>query len=297
MKAIVLCIAAALVFAAGPVRAGDQGYVIADTRVVPFASQDGAHAFRLLIGLPRDYDKRQSTRFPVIYLLDADYAFPLAQEMLRHATDRGQLKEAIVVGIGYPDGDSDLDRYVQNRTRDYTPLYNAQEQKDSGGAAEFLEVLRAELLPYIDNTFRTDPHDRMIVGHSFGGLFAAYAMLSAPDLFQHYLVVSPSLWYGNRMMFPLAADYAKNHRALAADVFYAIGSFENRPDLAMVDDMKAFDAQLTAAHLRGYHSSLMVFDGDIHNSVFPAALERGLRVLDDFAGEATGNTLEKNLPK
>lgn len=297
MRLLALCIAAALAFAAAPAHADDVGYVVPDTKVVPFTSKDGVHAFRLLIGLPRDYDKRQSERFPVIYLLDADYAFPLAQEMLRHATDRGQLKEAIVVGIGYPGGDSDLGRYVQNRTRDYTPIYNAEEQKDSGGAAAFLNLLQMELLPYVDANFRTDPHDRMIVGHSFGGLFAVYAMLSAPDVFQHYLVVSPSLWYGNKMMFSLATDYAKSHKSLPVDVFYAIGSFENQDDLAMVDDLKAFNAQLTAAHLQGYHSSLMVFDGDIHNSVFPAALERGLRVLDNFAGEAGGNKLEKNRPK
>jgi len=282
---------------AGKAFADGAPFSLPDTKVLDFTTKDGARSFRLLIGLPRDYEKRTNERFQTIYLLDADYAFPLGQEMLRHATDRGQLKEAIIVGIGYPAGDRDLDRYVQNRTRDYTPSYDPQEQKDSGGADAFLKVLRTELVPYIDADFRTDPHDRMIVGHSFGGLFATYAMLSAPGLFQHFLVVSPSLWYGDRMIFALAAGYAKQHTSLTADVFYGIGSFENHPDLAMVDDMKAFDAELTAAHLAGYHSTSMVFDGDIHNSVFPAALERGLRVLDNFAGEAAGNKLEKNLPK
>jgi hypothetical protein len=69
------------------------------------------------------------------------------------------------------------------------------------------------------------------------------------------------------MMFSLAADYTRSHTSLPA------------------------------AHLKDCRSSLMVFDGDIHNSVFPAALERGWRVLDDFAGEAAGNKLEKNLPR
>ncbi|MGN6149113.1 MAG: alpha/beta hydrolase, partial [Rhizomicrobium sp.] len=240
---------------AGIAHAESKPFVLPDTRVLDFTSKDGAHPFRLLIGLPRDYEKRTNERFQTIYLLDADYAFPLAQEMLRHATDRGQLKEAIIVGLAYPGADSDLGVYFQTRTRDYTPLYDPAEQKDSGGADAFLNLLRTEILPYIDANFRTQPNDRMIVGHSFGGLLATYAMLSAPGLFQHFLVVSPSLWYGNSMMFTLAANYAEKHKQLPANVFYAIGSFENRPGLTMVDDMKAFDGQLTRAHLEGYHSS------------------------------------------
>ncbi|MGD0145111.1 MAG: alpha/beta hydrolase-fold protein [Rhizomicrobium sp.] len=279
--------------------ADDQSYSMPDTKVIPFASKDGSREYRLFIGLPRDYDKRTTERFQTIYLLDADYAFPLAQEMLRHATDRGQLKEAIVVGIAYPGADRDLNVYELTRTRDYSPTYSAtggygpETQKVSGGGPAFLRLLKTELLPYIDANFRTRPDDRMIVGHSYGALFTTFAMLAEPELFQHYLVVSPSLWYDNRSAYTRADRYIASHRSLHADVFYAVGAFENHPGgETMVDDLKAWDAKLAAAHLKGYRATLMVFDGDIHNSVFPAALGRGLRVLDDFAGEAAGNRLE-----
>src|ERR1700749_4149136 len=102
----------ALAFAlalAGPVSA-DEPYAMPDTRVIPFASKDGSHAFRLLIGLPRNYATRNE-RFPVIYLLDADFSFPLTEEILRHTTDRGFEKEAIIVGIAYPGANTDIKIY------------------------------------------------------------------------------------------------------------------------------------------------------------------------------------------
>jgi hypothetical protein len=47
----------------------------------------------------------------------------------------------------------------------------------------------------------------------------------------------------------------------------------------MVDDLNAFFALMKTANLSGYESTIVVFDGETHNSVFPATLSRGLRVL------------------
>ncbi|HEY1629876.1 MAG TPA: alpha/beta hydrolase-fold protein [Rhizomicrobium sp.] len=293
---------AALAFALLPVAATAQpaepAYTMPDTKVMSFTSKDGAHSFRLLVGLPRDYATR-GERFPVIYLLDADFSFALAQDIQRHSTDRGQEKEAIVIGVAYPGADTDLKTYERTRTRDYTPSFVAEGgygpdiQALSGGGPEFLRVLGDELIPFIDAKFRTDPAQRMIVGHSFGALFACYAMLTRPGLFHDYLIVSPSLWYDDRRMFGLATAYIAAHKALSAHVFYAIGALEASSDHAMVDDLRAWNTLLGDAKLGGYKSQMTVFDGDTHESVFPGALTRGLRVLDDYAGEADGNTLER----
>ena len=261
-------------------------YVLRDTRVLSFTSEDKSHSLRLFIALPRNYSAR-SDSFPVIYLLDADYSFALARNILLHFTDRDQLKEAIIVGIAYPGADSDLSFYKRTRTVDYTPSntpkggYSEEDQKVSGGGPNFLKILGDELLPFIDARFRTKPSRRMIVGHSFGGLFASYAMLTKPGFFHDYLIVSPSYWYDNRMMFTLAKRYIASHKALPAHVFYAIGSREG----IMVDDVNAMDTLFKKAKLEGYYSSLQVFEGDTHNSVFPGALTRGLRVLIGHDGE------------
>jgi predicted alpha/beta superfamily hydrolase len=172
--------------------------------------------------------------------------------------------------------------------------YGPDSQALSGGGAKFLDILGDEILPFIDARYRTEPGARMIVGHSYGGLIAAYAMLTKPGLFHDYLIVSPSLWYDNKMMFSLEKAYIAAHKTLPANVFYAVGSFEHHEGgPMMVDDLRAWCDALNGAKPAGYNSIMMVFDGDTHESVFPAALTRGLRVLDDFAGEAAGNSLER----
>lgn len=269
-------------------------YALSDTEVIPFAAKDGVHQFDLLVALPRHYADDEKPH-PVIYLLDADYSFAIARNVLRHFNDRHQLEDAIIVGLAYPGADGNLDIYKRTRTRDYTPShvpkggYGPEYQKLSGGADSFLNVLQNEVLPFIDKRYVTDPKARMIVGHSYGGLFATYAMLTRPGLFRDYLIVSPSYWYDDKMIFAVAKRTLAHRTALPAHAVYAVGSFENQPQHGrpMVDDVKVMDALLNAAHLKGYESAVRVFTGETHNSIFPAALTRGLRILYGFKGEAS----------
>lgn len=269
--------------------AGEEPYALHDTRVEIFASKDRVHTLRLTISLPRNYDTRTAERFPVIYLLDADYSFALARNELRHFTDRKQLKEAIIIGIGYPGAEDDIDLYHRTRVRDYTPTYakgsgyGPGQDELSGHAKEFRDVLENELLPQIDKEFRTDPAARMLVGHSYGGLFATWTMLTGPGLFRDYIIVSPSYWYDDKMIFRAADEYAAGHKDLAAHVFYGVGSLESGGSMAR--DLQDFDAHMQAAKFPNYRSTVQVFDGETHNSIFPAALSRGLRTIYDFAGE------------
>jgi hypothetical protein len=107
----------------------------------------------------------------------------------------------IVVGVGNTD-----------RTRDLTPTHPDVSPDDgvdpyptAGGADRFLRFLGEELLPWIDGTYRTLPY-RILVGHSFGGLFAVHALTSAPATFHAYVAVSPSLHWDDQLMFRRARE-------------------------------------------------------------------------------------------
>jgi predicted alpha/beta superfamily hydrolase len=66
-----------------------------------------------------------------------------------------------------------------------------------------------------------------------------------------------------------------------ARVFLAVGAAENQPQAArsMVDDLKEFAGKLK--RFPGLRTRLQVFEGETHNSVFPGAVTRGLRVVFD----------------
>jgi pimeloyl-ACP methyl ester carboxylesterase len=51
----------------------------------------------------------------------------------------------------------------------------------TGGGGKFLSFLKQELIPLIDQTYRADPNGRVLVGHSYGGLFALYALFERDE--------------------------------------------------------------------------------------------------------------------
>ena len=272
----------------------DSRYAQNDTTTFKVKARDIDQTYLLYVSLPRNYEKREAERFPVIVLLDAEYSFAMTRNLVRFLTDRDQAEEAIIVGIAYPGASESMDIYHRTRTRDYTPSftlengYGPEIQKLSGGGPAFLNRLADTILPEVDRRYRTKPDDRMLVGNSFGGVFATYALLHRPDIFRRYLIVSPSLWYDNRMIFAEAKKYIAEHRSLPVKVFWSVGGEENQPPpegSPMVDCLVEFAALMKDAKLDGYESTVMVFPDETHYSVFPAALSRGLRVLYDYKGE------------
>ena len=50
----------------------------------------------------------------------------------------------------------------------------------------------------------------ILFGHSLGGLFVAYALLTRPDAFATYLAISPSLWWDGFTVLRHLPAFARN---------------------------------------------------------------------------------------
>jgi uncharacterized protein len=231
-------------------------------------------SYKLYVSLPRGYESSQA-RYPVIYVLDADYSFAIAHNVVEHLAERDHLRWAIVVGIAY----GGEPQYRVNRTRDYTPTHvlklpegvshQQPYQKHSGGGPKFRDFLRRELVPLIDRSYRTSG-ERVLVGHSYGGLFATWMMLTESDLFSGYIAVSPSLWYDERMVFDLARSRkqaSRTHR-----VYLSAGALENSMMGSDVQSMSALLHKTAGVAVRSE-----VLADETHNSIFPSAFSRGIR--------------------
>jgi predicted alpha/beta superfamily hydrolase len=154
-----------------------------------------------VVNLPEGYESTQ-LRYPVLYVLDAEYFYYQAHGALQFLSESGYnnnrpVPQMILVAV--LDGD---------RNRDFTPTH-APEQgplrfPTSGGAAAYLEHVEKELRPSIDANFRTS--GSILAGWSLGGLFTFYTFLEKPELFAAYIAVSPSLWWNNQEPLGWAGD-------------------------------------------------------------------------------------------
>ena len=146
----------------------------------------------LQVVLPKGYDPASAQKYDVTYVLDGDGNTKLLSDMETLLADEGRIPHNIIVGILNTD-----------RNRDFLPTHN-ESIKTSGGAAQFLQFLKEELIPYINKTYPSDGENTLF-GHSFGGIFVAYALLKEPALFQSYIAADPSFWWDNDTMLNTVA--------------------------------------------------------------------------------------------
>lgn len=157
---------------------------------------------QVMIRLPQDYEGG-TQQFPVLYLLDGESHFTHVSGIVDNLTATGRIPAMIVVAVGNT-----------NRNRDFSPVAKNprmvaelpglqmkldQEIAGTGGADAFLKFLDTELAPAVEARYRTAPF-RILVGHSFMGLFTAHALTTRPAAFDGYIAASPSLWWDDQAL-------------------------------------------------------------------------------------------------
>lgn len=150
----------------------------------------------LNIYLPLNYSNDGLKIYSVIYLLDGskDEDFTHISGIVQFGSFPwvNTVPESIVVGIANVD-----------RKRDFThPSQNELDQKEfstSGKSEKFIAFIEKELQPFIDSNYRTNKI-KTIIGQSLGGLLATEILFKKPDLFDNYIIVSPSLWWNDEKL-------------------------------------------------------------------------------------------------
>jgi uncharacterized protein len=227
------------------------------------------HEYQLWVALPEGYGET-SGDYPWVLLLDADFGFGLARDTAILLAIEGLLPPLVIVGISY--GSRDV-RGGNKRWRDLTPTSTAV-TPSGGGADQFLEALREDLIPAVESRYRVRA-DRTIAGASLGGLFSLFAMFRSPGLFQRYLVISAAMHWDGGLIFEYERELAENGRTLEGRVFLSVGGLEPASYTGPFHRL--------SDRLRRAYPGLVVcnnlFELETHTSVQPAALSRGLRFL------------------
>lgn len=168
-----------------------------------------------LIGLPDNYQKSEKS-YPVLYLLDGDGHFQHTTGTVKFLARNGRIPEMIVVAL--PN--------TADRTHDLTPPILKGDPAlfpTAGGADNMLRFISDELMPYIEKNYRTSSY-KVLIGHSFGGLFAIHTMVHRPEMFNAFLAISPSLWWDEQELVTQARTFFMKNPDYEANLYMTMGN-------------------------------------------------------------------------
>lgn len=166
-------------------------YVLGVIEELP--SQQLAEKRILNIYLPEGYKPDDTTRYPVIYLLDGsadeDFLHVVGLVQFNSFSWINRVPPSIVVGIANVD-----------RRRDFSYATTIEEDKKrfptTGHSDKFIAFIEKELQPFIEKKYKPNS-TKTIIGQSLGGLLATEILFKKPALFNKYIIISPSLWWDN----------------------------------------------------------------------------------------------------
>ncbi len=188
-------------------------------RIDEIQSKELAENRVLNIYLPEGYQNEDTTKYPVIYLLDgsADEDFIHIVGLVQYNSFEWikQVPKSIVVGIATVD-----------RKRDFTFPTTIQEDKKAyptaGNSDKFISFIEKELQPYIQTKYNTN-NEKTIIGQSLGGLLASEILFKKPTLFNKYIIISPSLWWDNGSLLQANSILLADDFKVKTDIYIGVG--------------------------------------------------------------------------
>ena len=185
----------------------------------------------IAVWLPPGYGYARR-RHPVVYFQDGQNIFDPRTAFLGNAWHAGEratelirahrITAPIMVGV-YNTG--------FNRMNEYAPTpaefsgWDGEKCQSQGEARRYARFFVQERKPFIDARYLTLPGPRhtAVVGSSMGGLVSLYFALWHPRVFGHVAALSPSVWWGDRVVL---RDFSKLRKKPGVRVWLDMGTAE-----------------------------------------------------------------------
>lgn len=203
--------------------------------------------------------------YPVLYVLDGQRLFLHGVSLLQSFSHFKSTPEFIVVGITnkYPD------RFTHF----------------SSGSDEFLSFIENEVIPLIDEKFRTS-EERILFGWEFGGGFVIKSMLNKPNLFDAYLASSAyPITNTTKRMDSLLTSNIKFNKLL----YFSASTSESR----LLDSATKLDSVLKIKAPASMKWVFKKLEGIEHRSTPYSAMEDGVKQYFKYYPELQFGTFEE----
>lgn len=219
----------------------------------------------ILVYTPHHYEDNDRD-YPVMYLLDGWGNFHHTTACVKFLSKNNRAPEMIVVGI--PN--------TTDRTRDLTPpTADTSAFSTAGGADNLFQFIENELIPEIDKRYRTREY-KMLVGHSFGGLFAVHSFVHHPNVFDAYLAISPSLWWDNQVLVDQVESYLKGDgKNRSGHMYLTMGSETG----AMLGGVRKVAALLEENRAENFYYQFDHMPDESHGSIPHLSTYKGLEFI------------------
>ena len=217
--------APALASAAVPAAGQPAGppYQLAGTETFELFSPETGNTYNIVVGVPSDYASAPAGKtYPVIYVIDAQWQFPLMGPIAGAVNYDGQMPPALLVGISWKTTNGNL---MALRDQDMTPAAS-KSRPNYGHAEKFQDFLRHTLIPRIESHYRASQH-RTLTGCSTSSLLVFYTMLTQPDLFQGYIGSSPPISWDNYALNTLLDKFPPDGFKQDTRAYMTCGALEN----------------------------------------------------------------------
>lgn len=242
--------------------------VIGETFTMPSATLGETR--RINVWKPSIYNDSAALRLPVLYMPDGgvEEDFQHIAGLLHISILNGSMRPFMLVGIENTE-----------RRRDLTgPTQNDEDRKIAprvGGSAAFRTFIRTELMPLINERYRTTS-ETAIIGESLAGLFVVETLLRDPDLFDTYIAFDPSIWWNNSAFLTRDGLHARS------------GSRAKTLFLASSSDDKEKTIERFAGMVRAATGNVVVhyiaMPAETHGTIYHPAALMALRALFPIRG-------------
>lgn len=264
--AILGLIAASAISAQEVVEAeGFQG--LGDIRHHQIESKFSGKRYEFLVGLPDGYAE-SNTEYATIYLTDGAALYPLLQAYYRYLNFGEEVPEAIFVAISYSDGD-----WVNGSDRSHDYSAPSEEREDYGGAGDFQSMLRDEIIPLVEDKYRSRADRRIVFGQSMGGQFVMFTAHTEPKLFWGHIASNPALH--RNLPFYLPANTAVSENPITKLFVASASNDEPRFKVPATQWINEWTEQSQ----KPWELHVEILAGHNHYSAPPTSFRRGMKWL------------------
>ena len=222
--------------------------------------------------LPANYDASKS--YPITYMFGRHMRYRDAGSDTEMG-DRILYSDSWDVATAIENMESDgqnpgIIAVIYAQLPEFTPWEN-EEFMGTGKADAFLESVVEDFIPALEQKYAVDAQSRTITGADVAGLFAYYAAINHPNVFNACGLFAPSFWYNKEDL----ATYMQDFTPTATNTKFVFTSAKNDMDYVREDNTTFINYLTTAGYtdIKQLNSTTGMHDDKTWGTQFPVVFK------------------------